>query len=243
MGKRQMLFYKFFEREQYREEFISGELYSNKLSYYRKGENKQAGVKDYYENASIISIADDKHIVNQRVGFIDGKPVVFFDEYKVKPPNYSENQAFIAHGHVDYNVFCLSCIFTDDNLNVIAFDKSNKDNFGQHGAIITNTPEFIRRVCNSNCQNEDAMMYDYGNVNYIDYDSRDNVQEWTPFCKFDTFKAQQEFRFLFKSESSEAIKYKIRPINDICAKIKSKELFFEKISVGANLKEAIREII
>lgn len=228
--------YKFFDKQEYRDDFLSGMLYSNKLSYYREIENKSIGVKDIFENADIISIADDTHYVNQFLRVIDGKLFVEYKYYDDKPEGYIENQAFISYNQSDYNVFCASTLNVDEQNIVVKFDKRNRKNFGNYGVIVNNTPIFLSRLKNSIKNNKNVNMVFTNFIKYMKYSERENVQRWSPFMKFDFFSEQQEWRIVFDADTKGVFKYNIGDLHDICYIIKDKNEFFDLITVGERFK-------
>lgn len=226
------LLYKFFEKEEYRQAFLDGILYSNKLSYYRTQENRTAGVKDDCENANLIAWSDHTHFVQNRIIQEGNSVFVQSIAYDTKPSDYIEHQGFIAFNEEDFRVFCMSTIILDDIGIVTHFDKRNKDCFGDFGVLLSNSNVFIQRVCQSITRNKSVSCLRRGFVNYIDYEKRDSIQSWTPFCKFSEFSFQQEYRFVFSSESEGALQYDIEPINDIALNIYDKDAFYASVNVG-----------
>ena len=226
------LLYKFFETQEYRQNFIDGLLYANKFSYFRAKENKTVGVADEFENAKLIAWPDETHFVQNAIVEEDGRVFVKSVPYDKKPVGYKENQGFIAYRSQDYNVFCMSAILLNDNGIVSFFDKENQKNFGQYGVFIRNTKTFLQRICSS-IRKHPNVSFLYGNfVKYIDYDKRDTIQKWTPFHKFSSQSEQQEFRIIFDSSCVGALRYDIGSIDDIAISIYDKNNFFDAINVG-----------
>lgn len=230
-----IILYRFFETEEFREAFISGILYSNKLSYFRSCENNTNGVKDDSENASLISIADDTHFVQHKIVERDGRVFVHSQTFDKKPDNYIENQGFIAYNQTDFNVFCMSAIHVDQNGVVTKFDKRNYDDFGEYGIIIIDTPAFLTRVNQCLANNPTVKSVHSGLVQYIDFDSRDSVQRWSPFMKFSRFSHQQEYRFAFERQEEGPLKYDVGSLTDITLSIVDKNDFYEAVNVGKPL--------
>lgn len=222
--------YKFFEKEEYRNAFLSGLLYANKLSYYREQESKAMGVNDIFENAEIISIADDKHFVRQSIIQNNGHAWVRFDSYESIPADYRDNQAFISYNKRDYNVFCAATIIVDEQNNIVKFDKRNKFNFGEYGVIIKDTAAFLKRIKNSININENISYLYADFVKYVEYEKRGNVQRWSPFMKFSCFEEQQEWRIIFDAKTDDALNYNVGDLHDICCSIEDKDTFFDLLA-------------
>ena len=91
------LLYKFFETQEYRQNFIDGLLYANKFSYFRAKENKTVGVADEFENSKLIAWPDETHFVQNAIVEEDGRVFVKSVPYDKKPVDYKENQGFITY--------------------------------------------------------------------------------------------------------------------------------------------------
>ncbi len=228
----ELVLYKFFEKEEYRNAFLAGKLYANKLSYYRSKENQTIGVSDGFENAELIAWADENHFVQNVFIEIDGEIYVKSTAYDSKPQDYRENQGFISYAPKDYNVFCMSSIPIGKCGEVCSFDKSNLNSFGQYGVVVLNSSVFMNRIKSSLDRNEGVSKISWGLVNYVDFQQRDSIQHWTPFHKFSSFAYQQEYRIVFSAADNGAIIYSIPSIKDIVQVIDDKPAFFDSINVG-----------
>lgn len=228
----ELVLYKFFEKEEYRNAFLAGKLYANKLSYYRYEENQTIGVSDGFENAELIAWADENHFVQNEFIEKGGEIYVKSTAYDSKPQDYRENQGFISYATKDYNVFCMSSIPVGKCGEVCSFDKSNLDSFGQYGIVVLDTNEFINRIKSSVDRNANVSAVCGNLVEYVDFHKRDSIQRWTPFHKFSFFAYQQEYRVVFDASEKGAISYTIPPLKDIVQVIDDKLAFFNGIDVG-----------
>lgn len=194
------ILYKFFENEEYRDTFLKGILYSNKLSVLRGQENKVTGVNDSFENADTIALSDENHFVQGPLVQKNNRLYMCNVEFAEKPKDYREGQGFVSYNQNDYNIFCLSAIILDENGKVVKFDKRNRGNFGKYGVIIKYPAEFILRIENQIDYDKNVKCI-WGNfVTYIDFDKRKNIQKWSPFMKFSSFSSQQEYRLVFDAD-------------------------------------------
>lgn len=229
--------YKFFETAEYRKCFLDGMLYCNTAKYLRECEQKYDGVRDDFENAEIISIADDNHFIQHRlVTMPDGNVRVFFDEYEEKPKNYKENQMFASFHTNKLNLFCMSAIYLNSESEIIRFDKANINNFGEYGVFIYNVPSFMKLIGDSLQYNPSISNVKGGFVQYVDYEKRRSVQNWDILKKFSFYKAQQEFRFVFENNEDTILQYKLsQPLNNLVKIIDNKSEFFSN-SIGSRIK-------
>lgn len=224
------LLYKFFETPQYRETFVKGMLFSNKLSFYRDDENKTCGVSDCFENAERIVISDDTHFVQNTLIEHDGELFIQHQVFETKPNNYRENDAFVSFQSIDFNVFCMSTLLFDDDGRITGFNSKNSEDFGQYGVLIVDTHSFLNRVHDSVKENPSVRAITAGFVKYISYDDRNAIQYWSPFNKFDSFSHQQEFRIVFDTTLSGALQYQIGDISKMVLLIEDKKMFYSSIS-------------
>ncbi len=235
--------YKFFETAEYRKCFLDGMLYCNTAKYLRECEQKYDGVRDDFENAEIISIADDNHLVQHRLATLpDGNVGVYFDEYKDKPKNYKNNQIFVSFNTDNLNLFCMSAIYLNSKSEIIGFDKDNKNNFGEYGVFIHNVPSFMKLIDDSCKYNPTICNVKRGFVQYIDYEKRSSVQNWDILKKFSFYKAQQEFRFVFENNEDNILQYKLsQPLDNLVKIIDNKSEFFSN-SIGSRIKFTASDI-
>lgn len=229
--------YKFFETDEYRKQFLDGMLYCNTANWFHNAEMQKVGVVDEFENADIISIADDAHLLQQEiVDCGNGTAKIYIRKYDKKPKNYRDNQGFISYHREHYNLFCLSTIWLDENGIVTEFDKSNINNFGNYGVFIMNAPKFRDIICNSLALNP-MVKACYGNpIQYFSYKNRDSIQRWNIWRKFDSYKPQQEFRIAFLNSEDTVLRYYLSDnLSNIVATIPNKQEFFNNIHVGQHI--------
>ena len=215
-------------------------LYCNTANWFHNAEMQKAGVVDEFENADIISIADNNHLVQHEiVDCGNGIAKVFFHKYNKKPNDYKENQGFISYHKEYYNLFCMSTIWLDENGVVTEFDKGNINNFGNYGVFI-DAPKFIDAVYNSQSLNPTVEKCYCNPIQYISYNDRDCVQSWDIWHKFDIYKSQQEFRFAFQNATDGVLRYRlINDLSSIVATISDKASFFSNINKGEYIFSSI----
>lgn len=109
---------------------------------------------------------------------------------------------------VDFNMFCMY-MFSDQPDDV--FDDRNLA-FGDTYVLITNLPEFIRRVREAAIKLGRGL--GHGPVEYVSHVSHDGPMG--PFRKFAHYSHQKEFRIALKGGGGAATTLKIGDIRDIC---------------------------
>lgn len=230
--------YRFFKTVDFRKQFLDGMLYCNTANWFHNSEIQEMGVADEFENADIISLADDSHLVQHNI--IDcgnGIAKVYFNKYDKKPKNYKENQGFISYHREHFNIFCMSAIWLDKNGIVTEFDTRNtNNNFGNYGVFIMNVPKFIDTVYNSQSLNSTVKTCYCNPIQYISYENRDCVQSWNIWRKFDSYKSQQEFRIAFLNSDDSVLQYRLsNNLSGIIATIPNKQEFMNNIHVGKHI--------
>ena len=214
---------KFFETEQYATDFISGRLYCNRVSWFKKlegGENP--GRADTSEGTVGLLSAEDTSVI------IDGHDL----SKNLAAPLQVQDRS-LDH----YHLFCLYRGHTGD-----LEPRSLHDNIdglrrqlmiptaalslGKHAVFLSDAKEFITRV-------ESAVKRKgYGflrwHVNYYDSNAG-NL--WIPgaealFCKRDQYSYQQEYRFVFKTgtRGRDPLCLELGDLSDITFRMESAEI-------------------
>ena len=170
------------------ESFQKGKVYANRLGYYRKREEEtgDSEVGDKYEAML--------HVNEAYIHFPDsGETVPLTDE-------------LISTTHSEDYIFCLFGIYP--NLNNFSFTEQQKEkllSFGDTALIITDSEEFIKRV--KEASEKAGYKVKFGAVKYYDatYDNGNMIVSLmedmanVAFWKRDSYKYQQEGRFVFYS--------------------------------------------
>lgn len=173
--------------------FLDGDLYMNSAAYFKKLESGDAVRADQHEGlewarqVAEVSVQDDGKWIP--IGGL------------INPVTYSTEKS------ADFNMFCMY-MFTDQLDD--PFDGRNLG-FGDAFALITNLPEFIRRV--RLAANALERPFGHGPVEYVDPKTHDGPMG--AFRKFTSYSYQNEFRLAIEGGNGEPITLKIGDIRDI----------------------------
>ena len=218
---------KFFECEEYADQFIQGEMYANRLIYFRELEG-DANRADIHEGVSLLegdlrlTLATDdpppqKTIITERD--LAGPIEVRMDWTKY------------------VNLFCMHAAHRGDYDNIPAyrideFKKSQIEipdicmDFGDHAVVVIDVPEFIKRVkaairrCNT-YQLIGNQLVRYGGPPPPDITSVDTI-----FYKNERYKHHREYRFAFSTGETvcDPLVLDIGDISDVAIRCNSCEI-------------------
>lgn len=208
-----IMLFKVFERKEYAEQFLNGEIFFNPLTNFTKYIHKERG--DRYEGSDYIG---NKHTT----------------EIFMKIPNQDEpitinksNGLKSVRVSLDNNQFKkICCLYAITRLEM--FNKQNFKidkkmlKFGGHVVQIINSKKFLKRFKSK--LDERQCKYKYGLVDYVDLNHYSG--KWNAFKKPEDYIHQNEFRFMFVSSHTNAEKINLGDISNI-AKLKSMETFLD----------------
>ena len=226
---------KFFGDEAYVNNFVSGKIFSNRLSYFKRTEeNGEFTRSDKHEGVIGWFQPDRRRIVLNGIDLT---------------PDLAGPVEIQRSWLENINVFCMYAAHNRDldlgsvsseNIGVIRnYLKIDKDNFkfGEFAVVVKNVKEFINRIENA----AKAKNYQIGRglVKYYDPDIFSDFfsDGEAVFRKRDTYRHQQEYRFVIDSrtEGLNAITLDIGDISDITIRMKAvdinSELLGGKISL------------
>lgn len=187
---------RFFKQESHRDDFLRGDLYMNRLRYFK-----------HYEEAEKCNIGD-KH--EGLTGWIQP------DDVKMKIENNKTGETFYIDGfvkpvrlgylhHDDYHVYCMSALYFDDETDYEDLDalrtevmlKLDRGDLGDYCSVIFGVEQFFSRL--------DKMLFDEdqkdhnvgrGLVQYYDADTFSGTFDGDDafLRKANSFSHQREFR-------------------------------------------------
>ncbi|ETI57856.1 hypothetical protein [Marinomonas profundimaris] len=114
------------------------------------------------------------------------------------------------------NIFCVYVHLEKNNSH---FDEKNL-NFGNSAVVIRDPIEFTKRI--HYAANKFSLNIEQSPVEYVDQKKYHGVMG--PFRKYDSFKYQNEFRYLLQPGQNEAITLPVGDLRDICFVIPSKDI-------------------
>ncbi|MFC1507836.1 hypothetical protein ACFL5R_01190 [Pseudomonadota bacterium] len=203
---------KIFDDKKYATDFVSGKLFANRLSYFRKLEEAEGANRgDRHEGVVSWLQPDQVQIV------INGRTLTDL----AGPVSIKKNW----HDHL--NVFCIYAAHSGDfksitHENLADFKKQLEIpddclKLGKHAVLVTNFTQFIERVKSAVQENN------YGlNAGLVDYYNSETfsgnfTEEEAVFKKRDEYEHQKEYRFVIDSgiEGKNPIFLDIGDISDI----------------------------
>lgn len=223
---------KVFKEKQYADSFIRGELYANRLSWFKKIEASD-GRGDEYEGAAMLQ--RDNLVIkltarNQETGEI-------IDEFTIAPDEHAAPPIVQPDRFDDLNLFCMYAAHsndfepeTDDPLQELkAHIEIPEDcvRLGNHAVVITDVPEFLRRV--QAAVSREGYRARRGVVEYYDPEVGTPLDPLDPrvvFRKRQEFAHQREYRFVFDTgtRGCEAVTLNIGGIDDIAMVLDTAEI-------------------
>ena len=231
-------FLKFFSEESHADAFLRGDLFCNRLSYFKNLESSEAARPDSYEAVSHWFQPKDLIIKLQN-------PLFGMTEITGKDLAAPVSMSMVRHEHL--HLFCLWAGYTEDfevdekgalmtPNEAVKFKKFFEVDdrclqFGQHAVFVQAVP-FLERVKSSfKLQNMAARL------NFVDYYDEETFNgeippEKVPFSKQKMFAYQKEYRFCIKSqtEGTDPRIINIGDISSFAGKLKSSEIQ-EKIKI------------
>lgn len=204
---------KFFQTEWQRDYFLSGKLYMRPQTDFSDAEMGN-GRCDIIEGADIVVLQrSQESFPDIRFEIEDGQAVAKIYEYKERPENYRDNQAFISYPieNQKRNLFCMYTLWFDSNKEIIMpIEKDKLEPFGQYGAVIIDFYEFLRRVGNSLNHEPTVIAAKSGFVSYLENKDLHNVMNADPFYKVaDAYGAQNEFRILAETDNKDLLELQV----------------------------------
>ena len=211
--------FKFFSREEYRDDFLRGRLYFNSLNYFRKTEASDVfGQNDPYECCKIFQ----PNSIKVSLGPLE------LNDLAGPVSIYCNDDVLTSY------IMCFSTIRFDLQKQYASLDDLKRDvlfsekmiNYGEHAVAIPRMELFVERLRKAALKEG----YDFakGPVNYYDF-SKDNVSNEYPqiaFQKRSEFSYQREFRFLLRKKNAvdEHVILEIGDLSDIAQSCKSADL-------------------
>ena len=207
------LLIKFFKTEEQRDYFINGKLYMRPQTDFPEAEMGD-GRFDLMEGADIVVLPRNKETFpDVRIEVENGDVVVKVYEYKERPENYRDNQAFISYPLVNQkrNLFCMYTLWLDSKTDsIMPIQKDKLEAFGQYGAVIVDFYKFIERVGRSLNYESTVVKATCGFVNYLNTGEMGNVMDANPFYKeAEKYRDQNEFRILAETDNLDLLELKV----------------------------------
>lgn len=131
MAYRIFCFVKFFEKEEWADDFMQGKLYCNTLQFFSELEQKEDGRGDPYEGAAALL---QPHGTVIKFSFNNDKMKDFtLDPNDVVGPIVIHSSENLAH-----NVYCLYAIYIDDSFEEFSDDELTEEELAKRVASVSN---------------------------------------------------------------------------------------------------------
>ena len=211
--------FKFFSREEYRDDFFKGHLYFNSLNYFRKADASDVFRQhDPYECCNIFQ----PNSIKVSLGHLELNDLA-------EPVSICGNDDVLKS-----NIMSFSTIRVDLQKKYASLEDLKRDvlfsekmiNYGEHAVAIPHMELFVERLEKAALKNGFDLFK--GPVNCYDF-SKDNVLDGFPknaFRKRSEFSYQREFRFLLRKKDAvdEYVTLEIGDLSDVAQSCKSADL-------------------
>lgn len=212
MTYRIFCFVKFFEQEEWADDFMQGKLYCNTLQYFRDREQAKDFRGDPFEGAASL-IQPDQAII--KLSFNSDK----IKDFTLDPGDIVGPIIFHSTDDLEHNIFCLYAIYIDDSFEEFSDDELSDDELekrivsvseklklhqdcfgmGQHVVLIYAVEPFIEAL--KKFEKEKGLRLRRGLVKYYDemtYHGNFKEEE-AIFHKPQKYSHQKEYRIAFRS--------------------------------------------
>jgi hypothetical protein len=237
MGRRIFCFVKFFEKEEWADDFMQGKLYCNTLQYFRDREQTEDYRGDPFEGA--ISLIQPHQAIIK----------FSFNSDKIKDFTLDPNDMvgpMIVHSmdNLEHNVFCLYAIYVDDDFEEFSDEeltdeelekriqsvsnrlKLHEDCFGmgQHAVLIYAVEPFIEAL--KKYEKDIGIRLRRGFVKYYDETTYhgDFKEAEAIFHKPQKYAHQKEYRLAFRSPNKSAFTIDIGSIEAYAKKMTADDM-------------------
>jgi hypothetical protein len=203
-------FVKFFEKEKYADDFISGKLFCNTLRYFRDLEEKSDGRGDSYEGATAL--------IQPKGKIVKFTPVDGGNPFELREEDFSGPILVHTDENLSHRIFCMYAIYIDDSFAEFSDEEVSDEevakriasvnnkmklheecfNMGRHAVWIYDVEPFVKAL--EACENANRIKVRKGLVKYYDGTSFDGdfKEDEAIFHKQEKFSHQKEYRLAFK---------------------------------------------
>lgn len=218
------------DKEEYREDFLDGNLYMNSLGYFRRYEDSREGnVGDPHEAAVwVLQPGQFTMTINEPTGTIG--------EFTIPAEDMAAPTILQHKKHDTLNLLCMYAVHDGGFTSASEQDferfveaqmlRPEVDGLGGFAAIVIKTKDFQDRVFHA--LRRDDHRYMAGLVSYYDPATFHGQfdEDRAAFNKRSTFAHQREYRFALDREvdKEEAIKLSVGTLRDICIACRTEEV-------------------
>ncbi|WP_159817115.1 hypothetical protein [Colwellia sp. 20A7] len=218
-----IMFVKIFENERYRDDFLSGKLYMNRLSYFQKVEEDATANRGDRHEGALAWLQPNKILMK-------------INDIEIKGEDFVEPIMVQMNFHKRYNVYCLyaghigSIEDINESASTALLEQLALDSeclkLGKFGVVIHNPKEFLRRVTSAMENTGNG-----GGAKLVEYYNPDEFhghfsEQDVVFRKRDEYSHQSEYRIYIDTDTQgdEAFELEVGNIEDIAQSCDSNEI-------------------
>ena len=217
---------KFWEKEEYQQEFLDGKLFFNTADYFAKCD--QNGRGDHNEGNTFVIDYEKPNYVAANLEKVGDTYAIVVRDYSNNPTEFKRGTIWDYSAAINRNrkIISFYTMFVNIEQQLIApFDPKMKEEFGEFGILILNRQEFFGRVYNALKKNDEYANIGVGFIEYQPKEKQQGITDWNPFIKKDDFDYQNELRITFTSNTDKPVKIDLGcSLKDIVVPIYSKDL-------------------
>ena len=213
---------KFMEKEEYLNDFLNGKLYFNTAEFFAQCDDEGRGDDTEGTKFIVPEISPDYKSANLEM--VNGVPMIVCRDYSKNPDEYKPSTV-LSYIPVERNYRKLISFFAlklslKNNTRANISPNVVKD-FGEYGGLIIDRKEFYRRVAKALETKKKAQL---GFVEYSKKEEEKGYLELNPFKKKSKFSEQNEVRFTFIGDTTEAEFVHVGDLHDIAFPISAEYL-------------------
>ena len=217
---------KFWEKEEYQQEFLDGKLFFNTADYFAKCD--QNGRGDHNEGNTFVIDYENPNYVAANLEKVGDTYAIVVRDYSNNPTEFKRGTIWDYSAAINRNrkIISFYTMFVNIEQQLIApFDPKMKEEFGEFGILILNRQEFFERVYNALNKNDEYANVGIGFIEYQPREKQQGITDWNPFIKKDDFDYQNELRITFTSNTDKPVKIDLGcSLKDIVVPIYYKDL-------------------
>lgn len=141
---------KFWEKEEYQQEFLDGKLFFNTADYFAKCD--QNGRGDHNEGNTFVIDYENPNYVAANLEKVGDTYAIVVRDYSNNPTEFKRGTIWDYSAAINRNrkIISFYTMFVNIEQQLIApFDPKMKEEFGEFGILILNRQEFFERVYNA----------------------------------------------------------------------------------------------
>lgn len=201
------LLVKFFEKEEYQQDFLQGKLFFNTVDYFAWCD--QNGRCDRDEGMTFIIDNDNPNYVAANLEKVGNSYAIVVRDYSDHPENYQRGTVVNYSTSINRNRKLISFCTLYVNIErqeIYPINSKMKNEFGKYGVLITDRRVLFDRIYKKLKSEQEYSHIGLGFVEYLPKEAQKGLLDWHPFKKRADFSYQNEFRVTFTSNTEQPVK-------------------------------------